>query len=155
MLQRTFLAAGLLLVAACDEGNTTGTRLALSLHVAHDRWERRGIESYELTVTRLCFCVFTQPVRVKVVDGVVVSRTVVPTGEPVPAPYASDYPGVPGLFAIVQEAARDADEVHTEFNGTYGYPTKISVDWTKNAVDDEVVYLAEDFRITPGCINCR
>lgn len=149
MLQRTFLAAALLVLTACGDGLLASTRLVTSLRAARARWESRGIDSYELTVRRLCFCGFVEPVRVKVADGAIVSRTVVSTGEPVPTLYASYYPDVPGLFAIVEEAAKDADEVDTQFDATYGYPTEISIDWMENAVDDEVTYLAETFTITP------
>ena len=150
MRQRTFLAAALLALTACGgDGFLSSTRFVASLRAARARWESRGIDSYELTVRRLCFCGFVEPVRVKVVDGVIVSRTVVPTGEPVLEVYASSYPDVPGLFAIVEQASLDADEFDTDFDADYGYPTEISIDWIENAVDDEVVYLAETFTITP------
>ena len=138
MRQRTFLAAALLVLTACGDGFLASTRLVTSLRAARARWESSGIDSYELTVRRLCFCGFVEPVRIKVVDGVIVSRTIVPTGEPVPEMYASAYPDVPGLFAIVEEAANEADELNTEFDATYGYPTDISIDWIENAVDDEM-----------------
>lgn len=149
MRQRTFLAAALLVLTACGDGFLATTRLVTSLRAARARWESSGIDSYELTVRRLCFCGFVEPVRVKVVDGAIVSRTIVSTGEPVPAIYASAYPDVPGLFAIVEEAANAADDLSTEFDASYGYPTEITIDWAENAVDDEVAYLAETFTITP------
>lgn len=149
MLQRTFLAAALLVLTACGDGFLASTRFVTSLRAARARWASSGIDSYELTVRRLCFCGFVEPVRVKVVNGAIVSRTVVTTGEPVPELFASYYPDVPGLFAIVEEAANEADDLDTEFDPNYGYPAEISIDWWENAVDDEVVYLAETFTITP------
>jgi len=149
MRQHTFLAGALLVLTACGDGFLSSTRFVASLRAARARWESRGIDSYELTVRRLCFCAFVEPVRVKVLDGVIVSRTVVSSGEPVPEVYASSYPDVPGLFAIVEQASIDADEFDTDFDPDYGYPTEISIDWIENAVDDEVVYLAEAFAITP------
>ena len=149
MRQRTFLAAALLVVAACDDGSPVSIQRVLSLRAAHARWEGSGIDSYELTVRRVCFCGFVEPVRVKVVDGVIVSRTIASTGEPVPAVYTSYYPDVPGLFAIVEEAATDAHEFDAEFDANYGYPTEISIDWIMNVADDEEAYLAETFTVTP------
>ena len=149
MRSRTFLAAVMLLLASCRDGNPVGTQLILSLRAAHARWESRGVDSYELTVRRLCECGFVEPVRVRVVNGTVVSRTVVRTGEPVPAMYAEHIPDVPGLFAIVQEAALAADELDTRFDPAYGFPTEISIDWDEVAVDDEVVFLAEAFTPIP------
>ena len=149
MRQRTFLAAAMLVFIACGDGFLSSTRFVASLRAARARWASSGVDSYELTVRRLCFCGFVEPVRVKVVDGVIVSRTVVSTGDPVPAVYASYYPDVPGLFAIVEEAADDADEFDAVFDPSYGYPAEISIDWIENAVDDEEAYLAETFTITP------
>jgi hypothetical protein len=63
--------------------------------------------------------------------------------------YASQYPDIPGLFAVVEEAATEADELDTEFDATYGFPTSISIDWIENAVDDEVAYVMQDFVAGP------
>ena len=98
---------------------------------------------------RLCFCGFVEPVRVKVEGGVIVSRTIAATGAPVPAPYAEYFPDVPGLFAIVEEAATEADDLETTFDASYGFPSEISIDWVENAVDNEIVYRAEAFAIAP------
>lgn len=149
MRHRTFLAAVLLVLAACGDGSPVGTQLLLSLRAAHARWESYRIDSYEVTVRRLCFCGFVDPVRVRVVEGTIVSWTVVPTGEPVPASYAEHIPDVAGLFAIVEDAAYGADDLDTRFDPVYGFPTEISIDWDEGAVDDEVVYLAEAFTPIP------
>ena len=149
MRQRTFLAAMLVVLAACGDGHPVGTRLVLTLRAAHARWESNGIPSYELTVRRLCFCAFVASVRVRVVDGTIVSRTVVSTGQPVPAMYAEDIPDVPGLFAIVGEAVADADDLDTRFDPVYGFPTEIAIDWDEDAIDDEEGYVVDAFTITP------
>jgi hypothetical protein len=149
MRRRTSIVAALFILVACGDGLPVSTRLVLNLRAAHARWERRGTDSYEITVRRVCFCGFVEPVRVKVVDGTIVSRTVVSTGDQVPTLYASQYPDIPGLFAIVEEAATEADKLHTEFDATYGFPTIISIDWIENAVDDEVGYVMEEFVALP------
>ena len=149
MLQRTVLAGALLALTACGDGFLSSTRFVASLQAARARWASSGIDDYELTVRRLCFCGFVEPVRVKVINGVIVSRTDLSTGEPVPEIYASSYPDVPGLFAIVEQASIDADEFEADFDPSYGYPTEISIDWIENAVDDEVAYVVETFTISP------
>ena len=149
MRPRTFLTAALLMLAACGNGDPVGTGFVLSLRAAQARWEISGIESYEITVRRLCFCGFVEPVRVRVVDGTIVSRTVVSSGEPVPHSYAVHIPHVPGLFAIVEEAAVAADDLDASFDAVYGFPTEISIDGDEVAVDDELVFLAEAFTPIP------
>jgi hypothetical protein len=149
MRHRTPIIAALFMLVACGEGLPVSTRLVLNLRAAHARWESRNIDSYEITVRRLCFCGFVEPVRVRVVDGTIVSRTVVPTGDPVPTLYAAQYPDIPGLFAIVEEAVTDADELDIEFDATYGFPTSISIDWIQRAADDEEAYVMEGFLPLP------
>ena len=147
MRRRTSLAMALLALAACGDGLPLAPQFVL--RAAHERWQRSGIDSYELTVRRICYCLSVDAVRVKVENGVVVSRTFAGTGDPVPTTYASLYPDVPGLFAIVEEAARDADDLDTRFDPTYGFPVEISIDWYEVAVDDEISYRTESFTITP------
>lgn len=149
MRPRLFLTVVLLVLASCGDGFLASTRLVTNLRAARARWASSGITSYELTVNRLCFCGFVDPVRVTVEDGTIVSRTVVSTGEPLPAAYAEYYPDIPGLFAIVEQAATEADELDTRFDAVYGFPTEIAIDWIENAVDDEVVYRTEAFTVTP------
>ena len=146
---RTSLTIALLALVACGDGLPVSTGFVLTLRAARARWVSSGIDSYEITVRRVCYCEFVDPVRIKVENGVVVSRTVASTGEPLPATYADLYPDVPGLFAIVERAVTDADDFDTTFDATYGFPAEISIDWVENAVDDEVIYRTETFTITP------
>jgi hypothetical protein len=146
---RTSLTIALLTLVACGDGLPVSTGFVLTLRAARARWQSSGIVSYELTVRRICYCGFVEPVRVKVENRVVVSRTVASTGEPLSAVYAELYPDVPGLFAIVERAASDADDLDTTFDATYGFPSKISIDWDEIMVDDEVIYRTEAFTITP------
>lgn len=148
MLFRFSLAIALLGLAACGDGFLVSSRFDGTLRMARARWENSGVDSYEMTVRRLCFCGFVEPVRVTVAVGVIVSRIVVPTGDPLPTEYAPYYPDVPGLFAIIEQArANGADNLATEFDASYGFPTKIDIDWIENAVDDEVAYRTEGFAV--------
>lgn len=143
------LTVAVFVLAGCGDAAPTGTRFGLTLRAARARWESAGVDSYQLIVRRLCFCGFVEPVRVTVENGAIVSRTIVATGDPLPASLAEDYPDVPGLFAIVEEAAQDADDFETEFDPSYGFPALISIDWAANYVDDEIVYRTESFTIAP------
>ena len=149
MRRRTSLTIALLALAACGDGLPVSTGFVLSLRAAQERWQSSAIDSYELTVRRICYCLSVDAVRVTVENGVVVSRTFAATGAPVPSTYADLYPDVPGLFAIVEEAARSADDVDTRFDATYGFPAEISIDWDEVAVDDEISYRTESFTIRP------
>jgi hypothetical protein len=43
----------------------------------------------------------------------------------------------------------DADEVLVTYDATYGFPTSISIDQIKEAVDDEISYQVENFEVLP------
>lgn len=149
MRTRRLLIALLVLTACGGDGFLAGTRFAFDLRTARARWENSGIDSYEITVRRICFCLLTDPVRIVVEDGVVVSRTVMTTGQPLTTGQAEYYPEVPGLFAIVEDAIREADTVNSAFDPTYGFPTLISIDWAADYADDEVTYQTEGFTARP------
>jgi len=42
----------------------------------------------------------------------------------------------------------DVASVEIEYDKTYGFPTLISIDYIKDAIDDEVTYMYSDFEIT-------
>src|SRR5688500_8352907 len=149
MRTRRFLTALLVLTACGGDGFLASTRFAFDLRSARAPRESAGVDSYEMTVRRLCFCVLTGPVRIVVEDGVVVSRMVMTTGQPLATGQAEYYPDVPGLFAIVDEAMAEADDVDTAFDATYGFPSLINVDWAADHVDDEVTYRTEGFTARP------
>lgn len=150
MRVRTSLSAALFILVACSgDGFLATMRPITSLRAARARWESAAVDSYEMTVQRLCFCGLTDPVRIGVEDGVVISRTVVTTGQPLATREAEYYPDVPGLFAIVEAAIKDADDFDVAFDATYGFPALISIDWAADYVDDEIVYRIEGFTARP------
>jgi Family of unknown function (DUF6174) len=148
MLFRCSFVIALLVVAGCNDGSPVGTRFDPTLLWARARWESSGIDSYAMTVRPLCFCGFVEPVRVTVRDGVVVSRIIVSTGNALPAQHASSYPDVPGLFAIIERAREQgADEIDTDFDESYGFPTGIWIDWKESWADDEIGYAVHGFSV--------
>ena len=142
--RRFALAVTFSALAACTDGPVEPP---FNQWLARARWDRANIDSYEMTVRRLCFCGFVDPVRVTVSDGAIVSRVNLLTGEPVPENIAELFPDVPGLFAIVDDARANADELDAEYDETYGFPRSIVIDWIENAADDEVAYVVEDFGV--------
>ena len=143
IVRRSVCVLALLALAACNDDPVS----PFGLFAAKARWERANLDSYEMTVQRLCFCGSVDPVRVTVSGGAIVSRVNVVTDEPIPANNATLFPDVPGLFAIVREARASADHLRVEFDATYGFPTLISIDWETNTADDEVVYSVESFGV--------
>jgi len=129
-------------LSACATGPS---RTLGQLNAARERWRDQGISDYTMTVRRLCFCAEVRPVRVTVAGGVVVDRVFIEDGRPVPAALAESYPSVPGLFDALEEAARRADEIHVTFDPILGIPLEATIDYAKDAVDDEVTVQVSDF----------
>lgn len=134
--------AALLLLAACG---LFGPNDRDDLAAARARWDELGPSSYVLTVERQCFCLPLGPVQVTVVSSAVTERQVVSTGQPVPADQAEYYPDVPGLFQLVADALDRADAVEVQYDGQWGFPSKVVIDYAKNAIDDELTVTAGGF----------
>lgn len=140
MTALTRLAAlGLILVLGC---NTTTDELTDRIHEdAKAAWAANGPASYAMTVSRVCVCDGPQePVRVTVENGTVVSRIIISTGDPVGG-LASEYPAVPGLFALIEDARRNsAYSIIVEYHPTLGYPTQIILNLNPGSVTDDRSY---------------
>jgi hypothetical protein len=118
--------------------------------MAKGRWERANVDSYEMTVRRLCGeCPIFNPVRITVSDGAVVSRIDVVTGEPVIHQLIDIFPDVPGLFALIDEAVEGAYDLSVLYDPTYGFPAVVSIDWVRDHADDEIGYRVESFVRVP------
>ena len=132
-----------LMLASCslfgdDDGLT-------ELEQQRQRWERLGINAYEYDLNRLCFFGHVGVVRVQVRADTVFAAADLETGLPVvDQPYR--VMTVDGLFDVVKEAFERADHLDVRYDETFGYPAHVDIDYIENAVDDEVVYVAENLR---------
>ena len=83
-------------------------------------------------------------IEVEVSARVVVAVRDSETGNPVAPELEELYPGVEGLFEVVQDALdRDAHRVTVLYDPTLGYPREISIDYLEFAIDEELMLNAE------------
>lgn len=134
---RSVLAIAAAASLACGDGVGPMTHLAR----ARMKWEQAGIDTYALRVLRGCGeCLaptVTGPVRVSVRAGAIESRAY-EDGTPVSDSYASLFPDVPGLFAVIEDAIRqDAAKLTVSYHPVYGIPINIYIDYHAMMVDDE------------------
>src|SRR5688572_29894540 len=111
-------------------------------------WAQNAPSRYRFVLQRLCFCgtEVVEPVLVTVENGAVVSRTYVASGRPVGAQWTSLFPAMEGVFDIVREALdRNADQLDVSYDGRLGYPLSASIDYVRNAIDDELELRVRDF----------
>jgi hypothetical protein len=122
----------------------------MALARAQARWEREGPASYQVTISRSCFCLSEGAVVVTVTDGLVESRQYVSTGANVSEQFEHLFPSVDGLFDRIEEARRQGvARLDVTYDPTYGHPVRIAIDEVARMVDDELVYSVWDFRPRP------
>ena len=93
-----------------------------------------------------CFCP-SLPTRVEVRDGKVVKATLIEEVSGVPG--QTDAPTIDKLLADVKRAEKEATgEVKVDYDKN-GVPIEASIDWIKNAIDDEMTWRIENFKILP------
>jgi hypothetical protein len=139
----------LLVLAAAGCGNFQQGR-ALSRNRA--LWVSQDISHYRFQLQVGCFCAFMDlmPLSVEVRDGQVVSLLDA-SGRPVPAgrlEMLERYAGIDKLFELVDQAiSGKADEVMVFYDTTYGFPSQVSIDYIKLAVDDELGLQVRNFEV--------
>lgn len=134
-LTPAFTACGL--VSPSDGGGARG-----DLDDARAQWVAAGIQDYDLTVERFCYCAEVGPVEVTVRGGA--TTAVTPVDSTFSEPHLlGGYPDVEGLFAVVDDALRrQAHRLRVVYHPTLGYPTEISVDYREEVADEELGYVA-------------
>jgi hypothetical protein len=133
------------IVSACSGGALQSNR---------EKWDSQAVSHYRFNLSIGCFCPYHEimPLTVEVKDGQVVSLTDV-NGQPVREEFRANFEEaatVERLFAIAEEAASGgADEIKVEYDATYGFPSSISIDYIKEAMDDEISYHVLNFEVLP------
>lgn len=146
---RTPILAAVLLsgLAAC--GGPFEPTEGGQLRRAEARWHASGISSYSMVVHRSCFCgqPFVGPARVVVQNGTVVSVTFLP--DPTLSVTVNGYPTVDSLFYTIRDGLDRAGSIDVTYDAARGFPTRIAIDWVKNAIDDEITYTVTEFTEVP------
>lgn len=122
-------------LSACGDdrrvSNVSDTEIALR----DQAWTERRILDYTIVYRESCFCAGGE-VTVIVRDGKIDSASrqtdpgsgTFPVGNPLT---------VPGLFDLIRRAQQEADNLEVRFDADLDYPDRISIDWERNAFDDE------------------
>jgi hypothetical protein len=140
---RAALLAGVLSLGllGCRDG-TSPLSQRLELQANRAKWQRAALASYTVVLQESCFCVYTQPVRLYVVNDVIV-RALPFSGDTAVSP--AFFPTVDRLFAFIDDAIRrHAAVLRVTYDPTLGYPVEIVYDGAVNVADDEVTYRLSD-----------
>jgi hypothetical protein len=131
----------LLLVAVMVACNRTPTQ-ERELAEQQRAWTAARPTAYAFRYRVSCFCANGMVrYRVRVRDGRVIDAAQIdplPSVASFPAP-SDGYLTVDSLFAWARRAyERRADRVAVSYDDKYHYPTKIQIDWRRDAIDDEM-----------------
>ena len=153
MMKNFVKIACLTLLVACNNGIPKGT---LTENI--DLWESYNAVRYAYDYNLSCFCPVggIMPARVVVFEDKIEAILDPSTGEQLINPNDSTvvfetsldlFRTIPELFDLVEEVRKDADDVDVTFDEEYGFPSYISIDRIRNAVDDESTYTIENLEI--------
>lgn len=110
-------------------------------------WDSKKIESYSLTFTVTCFCIYelNQPAEVVVKNNKIISVNNEPYNDSFLL-YAS-YLTIEELFTHI-ETMRKKNPVVEEltFDPTYGFPSNIYYDVSEMIADEEIGYKVSNFK---------
>lgn len=123
------------------------------LQKARDLWDRKGVRSYDYTVTRTCFCgpEAAGPVVVEVRDGQTASARYVSGGAPAETRHFAGMDSVDDLFDTVSRALDQyPDYVEVVYDSRLGYPVRAHFDYDENTADEEGGFTVEGFWSVEG-----
>jgi hypothetical protein len=148
--RRLFLSA--LLIAAAGCADTTAPGEQGQLDAARARWQAQGNDSYTVEINRGCFCVLGgRRMTVTVKNGAVVGADYLDSGAPVETALLTYIPTIPDLFDLIQDALnRKPASFLAIYDPTYGYPTRIEIDFSASVADDELAITAIDLLLDRG-----
>ncbi|MGB8983650.1 MAG: DUF6174 domain-containing protein, partial [Anaerolineales bacterium] len=119
-----------------------------------EKWQDANISHYRYQLSITCFCVFSQdmPLIIEVQDGEVVSMEF-QSGNPIDPTSLElfeKYATIDRLFAELEADLNGAaDEVVAAYDPTYGFPAEVTIDFVKEATDDELYFSLSNFEKLP------
>lgn len=117
------------------------------LDTARRVWDAQGLHDYDFTLNRSCYCGLYSPHRLEVRADTIKSAIRLENGEAIADSELKSFDTIEALFLVIEQAVDRADALTVEYNLALGYPTRIDIDYIKNAVDDEILYQVSD--VTP------
>ncbi len=104
-----------------------------------ETWNAFQDGTYHFLMNRSCFCVISGEHFVQVIDREISVAVNTWSNEEVEGEHLQYVETIDDLFNMIERAEKDADEFLVEY-AKEGYPTLISIDWIKEAVDDEMYF---------------
>lgn len=122
------------------------------------KWETGKAQDYSFIYEERCFCPYFGEVEVVVFSDTVYAVKDPGTGEDITIEtengeeklfdvYPELFITIDGIFERLKDASLKADEMEGSYDSQVGYPKQVSIDYYKDAVDDEVTYVLSNYQI--------
>ena len=152
MKKLIFTVMALVLAGCAVMGNALGSQSEIEQN--KEKWRDANIPHYRYELVLSCFCVFNEdmPLIIEVQDGKVGSMEFQSGKEIDPSlrELFDKYATIDRLFAELEADLNGAaDKVDVEYDPTYGFHTKASIDFVEEAVDDELYLSSSNFEVLP------
>jgi hypothetical protein len=146
-----------LLISGCDKSGVSNNEIR-KLEKAKKTWQKTKTSDYSFDFQQACFCpsfgnlniqVFADTVYA-VVDPVTGEDATIDLGngeEKLLDLYPQVFVTIDELFEKLEKATDEADEMKGSYDAERGFPKLISIDYHKNAIDDEVSYVVGNFQV--------
>ncbi|MFV1883977.1 MAG: DUF6174 domain-containing protein [Balneola sp.] len=147
----------LLLFSACDRDGVSNAELR-KLEKAKETWQKTKTPDYSFNYRQSCFCAYFGEVKIQVFADTVYAVVNPETGEDATIEtengdeklldlYPTLFLTIDELFEELEEAAMIADEMEGSYDNDRGYPKQVSIDYLKDAIDDEVSHLISNYQV--------
>lgn len=125
--------------------------LAAAFEQNLDLWKSRRPVAFEYVVERECFCVrdYRRPYLAREQRGLRVAVYASPLAgvDDTPSATPPEPVWVDDLFGLIEDAIRNADAVSVVYDPAFGFPTRVDIDWSQQAADEEQRFLVRDFQV--------
>lgn len=140
-MKKLFLLIMTLILAACSVANAAGNQSEIEQN--KEKWQDANISHYRYHLSITCFCIFSQdmPLVIEVQDGEIVSMEYQSGKEIDPANLElfEKYATIDRMFTELEAGINgEADEVTATYDPALGFPTEVTIDFVKDATDDEL-----------------
>ena len=154
-MKKLLLVVLALVLSACSSVANAGQPKS-ELDLAREKWQAANISHYRFNLFISCFCIFNEnmPLVIEVNNGEVVSMEYQNGNEIDPqflelfnryATIDKLFEGLASGFDFAGDDQGAAEKVTVEYDATYGFPTKIDIDFIEQAIDDELYLTISDF----------
>ena len=109
-------------------------------------WNENELSDYSFNFRASCYCIdeWVSEVKVTVSSGNI-SKVILTKNNSSPTKLKPEqWFTIDQLFDYAKNALEQAYKYDIKYDASFGYPTEISIDWSEDTADDEVIYYSEN-----------